>query len=354
MLRPPVQPAWLSQLSQPGVKPLIIAELGVNHDGSPLRALELVDAAGAAGADAVKLQLFTARGLMSRASRLATYQSQAGEQDPWAMLARLELDAASMRLVVDRAHRAGMLAIVTVFSVQLVAEAEAIGFDAYKSASPDVIHRPLLEAMARTGKPLIVSTGASTLDEVARAVDWLAFARDRIALLQCVSSYPTPQEHAELAGIVALRQAFGLPIGYSDHTPDAQTGAAAVAHGACILEKHFTLDRTLPGPDHAASLEPAVMKAYIAHARAAVTPPHQPALTPIKRILPIELDVRIVSRQSIVTRHDLPVGTRLASEHLTFKRPGTGLPPCAIEDVIGRTLARAVAGDTPIETADLA
>ncbi|MCU0689539.1 MAG: N-acetylneuraminate synthase family protein, partial [Phycisphaerales bacterium] len=159
MLRPIATPAWFSALGTPASKPLIIAELGVNHDGSASRALDLVDAAAAAGADAVKLQLFTARGLMSRASRLATYQRQAGEQDPWAMLARLELDAASMRLVVDRAHRAGMLAIVTVFSVQLIVEAEAIGFDAYKSASPDVIHRPLLAAMARTAKPLIVSSG---------------------------------------------------------------------------------------------------------------------------------------------------------------------------------------------------
>jgi N,N'-diacetyllegionaminate synthase len=354
MLRAATPPSWFSDLGRPGAKPLIIAELGVNHDGSPARALQLVDAAAAAGADAVKLQLFTARGLMSRASRLAKYQSQAGEQDPWAMLARLELDASSMRQVVEHARRAGMLAIVTVFSVDLVAQAEAIGFDAYKSASPDVIHRPLLEAMASTGKPLIISTGASTLDEVARAVDWLAFARERIALLQCVSSYPTPQESAELGGITALRQAFGLPIGYSDHTPDEGTGAIAVRRGACILEKHFTLDCAAPGPDHAASLEPAAMRTYIEQARAAMLAPPQPMLPPRKRVLPIEQDVRTVSRQSIVTRLDLPAATVLRPEHLTFKRPGTGLPPYAFDAVLGRTLAHPVLADTPLQAADLA
>ena len=168
--------------------PYIIAELGVNHDGSVDRALALTEAAAAAGADAIKLQFFRTDLLMSRAAKLAAYQHSAGETDPVAMLRRLELSLDDMARVIDRAHRFNIHAIVTVFSVDLVSEAESLPFDAYKTASPDLIHKPLLGALAATGKPLIVSTGASTLDEITRARDWLAPAAERLACLQCVSS----------------------------------------------------------------------------------------------------------------------------------------------------------------------
>lgn len=358
----------------PDHPPYIIAEIGVNHDGDAARALELTRLAARAGADAVKLQLFEADRLMSRAAKLAAYQKAAGEQDPVGMLRRLELTIEEMAPVVALAHEQGIHAIVSVFSVELVEVAERLPWDAYKTASPDIINKPLLDALAATGKPLIVSTGASTLDEVERAVGWLRPARERLALLQCVSSYPTPVEHVALGGIAALRGVFEGPIGYSDHTEGDSTGMDAVLAGACILEKHFTDSRDAPGPDHRASLEPADFAAYILHARhgpelANVPTEYVPdflreamrlALTPAhplvveKRVLPIEQDVRTVSRQSLTTARPLPAGHVIARDDLTIKRPGTGIPPYELERTVGRVTARPIEGDMPIVAADLA
>ncbi|MBX3358490.1 MAG: N-acetylneuraminate synthase family protein [Phycisphaeraceae bacterium] len=356
----------------PEQSPYIIAELGVNHDGSVDRAMELVRAADEAHADAVKLQLFETDRLMSRAARLAVYQSRAGESDPFAMLRRLELGIDQMRPVVEHARDLGMQTIVTVFSVELVAVAEGLasaygGFDAYKTASPDITNRPLLEALAATGKPLILSTGAATLDEVSRAIGWLAGARDRLAVLQCVSAYPTPMEHASLGGIAAIRGVFGEPVGYSDHTPSIETGWMAVACGASILEKHFTYSRSAAGPDHAASLEPVEFMEYGAkaverrlsarrggaggegaeHVTCPVSAP------PGKPVLAIEEDVRTVSRQSLTTTRALPAGHRLAREDLTIKRPGTGIPPYELDATLGRVLVRGVEADMPLTQGDL-
>lgn len=338
--------------------PYIIAELGVNHDGSPELALELTRAAAAAGVDAVKLQLFETDRLMSKAARLAAYQKAAGETDPIAMLRRLELPIEAMARVVDLAHSLGLHAIVTVFSVELVEKAERLGWDAYKTASPDIIHRPLLEALAATGRPLIVSTGASTMEEVGRAVQWLtrAGAAERTALMQCVSCYPTPESHAALEGIEALGSAFDLPTGYSDHTPAVTMGREAVVRGAVLLEKHFTYDRAAPGPDHAASLDAAGMAEYVRLCREARPLPSAafPPGTGAKRILDIEQDVRRVSRQSIVSRRALRAGETVRREDVTFKRPGTGLSPARIDDLVGRMLKRDVEADAPLSEGDIA
>jgi sialic acid synthase SpsE len=334
--------------------PYVIAEIGVNHDGSAEKAIELVDAAARAEADAVKFQLFDADLLMSRASKLAAYQKSAGETDPLAMLRRLQLPLDAMRPIIDHAHSRGVHAIVTVFSESLVAPAAALAWDAFKTASPDIIHLPLLRALEATGEPLILSTGASTLDEVSRAIAWLTGARQRLAVLQCVSSYPAPLASAELGGIAAIAGVFHGPVGYSDHTPDVETGALAVQHGACILEKHFTHSRAAIGPDHAASLEEADLARYVALARAAAgTRPEKP-LVAEKRVLPIEEDVRRVSRQSIVTTRAVAAGERLTGADLTCKRPGTGIPPFELDAVVGKPLARAVEGDTPLQWSDLA
>ena len=338
----------------PDHTPYVIAEIGVNHDGLVERALELTDAAADAGADAVKLQLFRTDLLMGRAAKLAAYQASAGEIDPLAMLRRLEMSIGEMGRVVERAHDRGIHAIVTVFSVGLVAEAETLAWDAYKSASPDIIHRPLLEAMAATGRPLIVSTGASTLDEVARAAGWLTGARERLALLQCVSSYPAPA--GALDGIGAIARATGLPTGYSDHTPGIDAGAEAVRHGACLLEKHLTYDRHAAGPDHAASLEPEQFARYVEAARSG--PIGAVGATGAaggeKRVLDCERDVREVSRQSLTTVRDLPAGHVLQPGDLTIKRPGTGIEPWRMGEVLGRSLGRSVGGDVPLVEGDLA
>jgi len=334
----------------PGHSPYIIAEIGVNHDGSVERALELVDSAAQAGADAIKLQLFETDRLMSAAARLAAYQKNAGERDALAMLSRLELDVEQMRAIVQRAHGAGVHAIVTVFSTELVEPARGLGWDAFKSASPDVVHRPLLLAMAHVGLPLIVSTGAATLEEVTQAVGWLNDHRSRLALLQCVSSYPTPDASAALGGIASIAQATGLPTGYSDHTASPDTGALAVAAGACILEKHLTYDRHAAGPDHSASLEPDGFAEYVRLARRARIMLGRGG----KQVLPIEEDVRAVSRQSLTAARPLPVGHVLSAGDLTAKRPGGGMEPWRLEEVVGRRLTRAIAADEQLNQGDIA
>jgi len=352
----------------------IIAEIGVNHDGSPERALQLVDAASEAGADAIKLQLFRADLLMSRASRLAMYQTAAGERDPLAMLRRLELSTDAMVRVIDRAHAKGLHAIVTPFSLGLIAEAQRLPWDAYKTASPDVIHKPLLDALAATGKPMIVSTGAATLEECERAARWLAPASGRVAFLQCVSSYPCAPEHASIAGMAALARQPGFtgPIGYSDHTPSVDTGAIAVncpEVPAQILEKHLTYSKGAQGPDHAASLEPAEFRQYVTLARdesqMRLWMGHRPVRegailhdarlgSPEKRVLPCEQDVRRVSRQSIVSARAIDAGETITREHLAIKRPGTGIEPFRLDEVIGRIAARAIEADVPLTAEDLA
>lgn len=351
-----------------GDPPYIIAEIGVNHDGSVDRALELVDAAHHAGADAIKLQLFETDRLMSRASRLAEYQTGAGEVDPFSMLRRLELSIDEMDPIVSRARELGLHAIVTVFSMELVPIAERLPWDAYKSASPDIINTPLLEAMARTGKPMIVSTGASTLEEVARAVNWLQpICNNGLGLLQCVSSYPTPREDSSLRAIETLIHEFpGCIVGYSDHTRDVDTGGIAAILGASILEKHLTYDRGATGPDHAASLDPAQFAAYVsiasqaADASATTRSVHVRDTTdvrlgdPHKAVLACEHDVRAVSRQSLVAARDLPAHHTITREDLTIKRPGTGIEPWRIAEVVGSQTARPVASDMPIVPPDIA
>jgi N,N'-diacetyllegionaminate synthase len=332
----------------------IIAEIGVNHDGSPERAAELVRAAAGAGADAVKFQLFRTDLLMSRAAKLAAYQRAAGETDPVAMLRRLELSAAQIAPLCVLAHELKLHAIVTVFSLELVAEAERIPWDAYKSASPDVINKPLLCAMAATGRPLIVSTGASTGEEVERAVGWICDVPGGVALLHCVSSYPTPDHLASLGGVAAL-QRLGLPVGYSDHTRGIEAAEQAVRRDACILEKHLTYSNSAAGPDHAASLEPQAFKEYV-HAARGVRHGFEPddaAEDRVKRWLDIEADVRTVSRQSLTTRRALPAGRVLAPGDLTIKRPGTGIEPWRLDEVVGRVLARDVEADMPLCDTDL-
>ncbi len=331
----------------------VIAELGVNHDGDVARALELVDAAQEAGADAIKLQYFRADLLLSDAARPADYQRRAGEEDPRAMLRRLELTPEEVARVIDRAHDRGLHAICTVFSTPLVAPACALGLDAIKSASPDIVHRPLLIEMMRSGLPMIVSTGASTLDEVARAVSWLQPARSRLCLLHCVSAYPALR--AQVSAIGTLRDAFpDIPIGYSDHAPAGESGAGVLArrYGACVFERHLTWNRHARGPDHAASDDPAQLTRYIEQIRACEP---DPSLTDFadKEVLDSEREVRRLSRQSVVATRDLPAGHVLRESDLTIKRPASGVEPWRLGELPGRRLVRPLRGDMPVAWDDL-
>ncbi len=332
----------------PGHPPYVIAELGVNHDGERDRALQLVDAARAAGADAVKVQWFEADRLLSRAARLARYQETGGACDPFEMLRGLELDPRVIAEIVEHSGNAGLATIATLFSVDHVDAAVACGFDAFKTASPDVVNRPLVEALMATGRPMLLSTGAATLAEVEAVSGWLG-AHDHV-LMHCVSAYPTPDDMASLAGRAAMCRINRNALGYSDHTTAEDTGALAVAGGACVLEKHLTLDRTAPGPDHAMSLDPSGFERYVRLAHRA----HRMLGAPHKAPLAIELDVREVSRQSVTAQCELPVGHVIEPGELTIKRPGGGIEPSRLAETVGRRLARPVAANTPLRDEDLA
>ncbi len=322
----------------------VIAEIGVNHDGSVRRALELVDLAVATGADAVKLQLFSADRLMNASATFAEYQSsRVSASTPADMLRQYELSPADTVRVVDHIRHRGLVPIATPFSLDDVRIVNELNLPAVKIASPDLVNRPLLERAAATGKPLLVSTGAATIDEVETAVDWLVGMNATFSLLHCVSSYPTPASDANLRWIGELAR-FCAPVGYSDHTTEPLAGAMAVMAGACIVEKHLTYDRGAAGPDHSASADPLQMAAYVNAIRSAEAMRGLPG----KHVLNIERDVRSVSRQSLVLTRPLAVGDRVTAADLTVQRPGNGIPAADWSRAVGCTLRINAAAGTMI------
>lgn len=326
----------------------VIAEIGVNHDGDLGLGRGLIEAAAAAGADAVKFQYFHPDRLLSNQAELAGYQRDKASSQR-ALLEKLALSIDAVSALVSYARVCGLAAVVTPFSVPDVAELSGLGLDAVKLASPDAVNRPLLEACRGLGLPMLISTGTCELLEL----EWVAGMLRRHdaggALLHCVSSYPTPMGAAQLGGVVALREAFGLLVGYSDHTRGLETGAYAVLAGAVVLEKHLTHDRSADGPDHAASLEPAELSVYIEKAHEAVA-----VLGPVaKTVSEIERDVRRVSRQSVCVNRDLHSGHVIGAGDLVVKRPGTGLPASELPTVIGRRLARSVRANDVLMPDDL-
>lgn len=340
---------WFRQADESGpARVYLVAEIGVNHDGQLERGLALVEAAAATGADAVKLQLFNPDRLLSKQSMLAGYQSgKAG--DAKALLRGLALGSAEMSQLGEKARDMGLGLVVTPFSPGDVDVLAGLGVDAVKIASPDAVNTPLLEAVSQLDKPILISTGTCELDELEPPAALLKCHRPGGCLLQCVSSYPTPAQDASLGGIKAIKTRFGLPVGYSDHTQDVTTGALAVAAGAVVIEKHLTHDRNAKGPDHAASADPGQFAEYARLIRKA-----ESMLGPIaKRVLPVEADVRMVSRQSVAAARDLPVGHRLTEDDLTVMRPGTGIPANEMKSVVGKTLARTIAANNLLQIDDL-
>lgn len=340
----------------PGRPLYVIAEAGVNHNGDLSMALDMVKAAAAAGADAVKFQLFSAERLVTHNADAAGYQKTHSQRE---MLARLELHPEDFTAIASQCAATGIEFILTPFSIEDVALLGDLGVGCVKVASPDVANPPLLQAVAATGLPVLLSTGGATLEEVDAALKVLADggARDA-ALLQCVSSYPTPLDHAALRGIRALVETFGMPVGYSDHTTELITGELAVGVGACILEKHFTLDPTLPGPDHALSLRPVELTAYIVRARrAAMGELDESQLDDVERRAlgsegkepsEIERDVMRVARSSVTSTVFIPAGTTITREMLTVKRPGGGIPPGQLDAVVGRSAGEDIPPDTTL------
>lgn len=318
---------------------LVIAELGVNHDGSAKRALDLVATAAACGADAVKLQVFRAATLMHVSAGFAEYQKHRGAaENPIDMLRRYELAGEDVRKIVQRIRELNMIPLATPFSVSDVQLLDMLRLPAVKIASPDLVNRPLLEKAAQLRKPLLLSTGAATLDEVQTTIGWLREWKVQFALLHCISAYPTPSDQANLRWIAELAEKFEVPIGYSDHTTSLLSGAVAAGLGACVIERHLTYDRNARGPDHAASSDPQQFSTYVKSIREAQNLRGSPG----KQVLPIELDVRKVSRQSVVLRTGLRIGDMIRAEDLTVQRPGTGVPAAEIARCVGRRVSKPV------------
>ena len=330
-----------------GQDPYIIAEIGVNHDGKRELALELVQAAADSGADAVKFQWFDPIELLSSSAALVAYQHRSGESDAHEMLARLQLSSPDMDALVAFTHQLGLHAMVTIFTPRLVAPALELPWDLLKVASPDLVNRPLLEALRSHDLPMLMSTGGATLQEVHEALEWIGSGR--LGLLHCVSSYPTEIDDAGLAVIRTLSDATGVPVGYSDHTRMVETGALAVAAGATILEKHLTWNTSAAGPDHAASMDPKEFQAYVRLARTA----RRMLGSADKEVRQAEEHVITASRQSVSVIDEVSPGAVLEAENLTTIRPGDGLPPSSLESLIGRRVAKRIAARTHVSLQDL-
>lgn len=325
-----------------GAPVFVMAEAGVNHNGKLATALRLVHAAADAGADAIKFQAFSADRLVTAGAPAAGYQKSADQR---AMLAQLELSPLELAQVKAECDALGVLFLATPFGPRDVANLHGMGVTAIKIASPDVANPPLLRVAAATGLPVILSTGASTMDEVERAVESLDKGGCRqLVLLHCISSYPTPQQACNFRTIATLAQRFRCPVGFSDHTAEPDTSTFAVAAGAVVLEKHLTLSRSQFGPDHFFSLEPNELSAYVAAARRAE------ALMGHGRREPADLeqDVRRVARSSVVSAQRIPAGVRIERAMLTIKRPAGGIEPARIEELIGKSAVEEIPADTTV------
>jgi len=339
---------------------LVIAEAGVNHNGSEELALKLVVAAARAGADAVKFQTFRPETLVRPGAEKAAYQrARTGTGDQFSMLEALTLSESSHRRLFERCRELGIEFLSTPFDEAAADFLVGLGVRRVKVASGDLTNVPLLAHLAASGLPLIVSTGMATLEEVAEAVEVVSSARAErgfaaplaqgLTLLHCTSNYPTALEDVNLRAMLTLRERFGLPCGYSDHTPGTLIAPVAAALGAVIIEKHFTLDRSLPGPDHQASLEPGELAQMIADIRAVERSLGSGEKVP----RPCELTVRDLVRRSVTLRRPLRAGEALTREDLVVLRPGTGIPPRDLPRLAGRRVRRDLPAGAMLEWSDI-
>ena len=330
-------------------KVFVIAEAGVNHNGDVALAMRLAEAAHEAGADAVKFQTFRAEDVVTPGAATADYQrANTGATSQFDMIKALELDEAGHAKVAAHCARVGIEFFSTPFSEAAVDLLVRLGVRRLKLPSGEITNKPLLQHAAATGLPLLVSTGMATLDEVRQALDWLRAARaaagygpfdtGTLCVLHCTSAYPAPAESLNLLAIPTLAQATGLPAGYSDHSEGVEAALAAVALGAVVIEKHLTLDKSLPGPDHRASADAAEFAAMVRGIRRVEAMRGDG----IKRPQPVEANTRDVARRSVVLTQARPAGHVLQAGELALRRPGTGITPEHLQALVGRTLATAL------------
>jgi len=355
------------------MKIFIIAEAGVNHNGSLQTAKQLVDVAVAAGADAVKFQTFKADQLVTQTASKAEYQKQTtGEgESQLTMLRKLELKYEFHFQLRDYCRQYGILFLSTAFDFESLAFlVNEVAVEILKIPSGEITNGPFLLELARTGKDIILSTGMATLGEIEAALAVLAFAylgweepnpgrfqaayssaagqellKEKVVLLHCTTEYPTPMEHVQLRSMDTLQQAFGLRVGYSDHTEGLTVPIAAAARGAVVIEKHFTLDRRLPGPDHVVSLEPDELKQMVDAIRAVEL------ILGVSTKAPqaMELQNRQVARKSLVAARQIAAGEQFSVENLAIKRPGSGISPMVYWSLLGKPSPRCYSTDELIE-----
>jgi N,N'-diacetyllegionaminate synthase len=329
---------------------LIIAEAGVNHNGELALAKRLIDVAAEAGADLVKFQTFSADRQVIRTAEKADYQNQTTDisESQHEMLRRLELSAEMHKELIAHCAARDIGFFSTGFDIESIDLLAGLGQDHFKIPSGEITNLPYLRHIGQLGKAIIISTGMATLGEIETAIDVLERAgtpRTSITVLHCTTEYPTPMSEVNLRAMQSIHKVFGVAVGYSDHTRGIEVAIAAVALGATVIEKHFTLDRNLPGPDHKASLEPDQLKAMVAAIRNI-----EVALGDgIKRPTPSEIKNRPIVRKSLVTRQAIKAGEVFSTQNIMAKRPGTGISPMLWDEVIGRPAPRDFLADELIE-----
>jgi N,N'-diacetyllegionaminate synthase len=329
---------------------LIIAEAGVNHNGDMRLAEKLIDVAVEAGADMVKFQTFRAATLVAEHAPKAGYQKATTDatESQFEMIRRLELSREMHEELIAYCKTSGIEFFSTGFDIASVDMLVGLGIGMFKVPSGELTNLPYLRHVGRFGKPVILSTGMGTMDEVGDALSVLMEAgtsREQITVLHCTTEYPAPKNEVNLRAMGAIAERYGVAVGYSDHTEGIEVPIAAAALGASVIEKHFTLDRKLPGPDHKASLEPDQLKAMVAAIRNI-----ELALgDPVKRVTPSEVANIAIARKSIVASLPIRAGEVYTQDNIAVKRPGTGISPMRWDAVIGKRAPRDFARDELIE-----
>lgn len=324
----------------------IVGEAGSNHNRKLGQAKRLIDVAADAGVDAVKFQTFSADKIVAKTGPKAGYMEKVSEKESvYEIFKRIELPREWHRELAEYASKKGLIFLSSPFDEEAVNLLDELGVPAFKVASGELTNLPLIRYMARKGKPLIVSTGAATMDEVGEAVSVIRDAGNKkIVLLHCVANYPAALEDTNLLAMGVLKQKFKLPVGYSDHTLGTTAPLAAVTLGAVMMEKHFTLSRKLPGPDHFYALEPDELKAMVESIRAVEKLIGSPTKQPAKA----EQEVRKLARRSIFAKVNIPAGTFIRREMLALLRPAIGLEPKYLDLIIGGKVKVEIKKNEPI------
>ena len=314
----------------------IIAEIGVNHNGSVELAKKMIKSASECGVDAVKFQTFNSEDLVTENAKTAGYQEKnTNENSQLKMLKKLELTFDNFKELKDYALKNNVMFISSPFDIKSVNLLEKLDVPLYKLGSGELTNFELIDKVQKTNKPLIISTGMATLDEIKETYHYIE-NKDNLIILHCITGYPTSFEEANLNFIKTLQKEFDVPIGFSDHSPGIELPIAAVALGACVVEKHFTLDKNLEGPDHKASLNPKEFKAMVD----AIRNVEVAMGDGVRKFTDNELEIKKVARKSIVLNQDVKKGSILQREMLSIKRPGTGIPPKNIDEIIGKTVIK--------------